>query len=268
MYHGPKKLHLSVQVGPSHEWILGVPFNPVVTVTLNDPDEQPVHAWNATIEIKAYLINGVGDVVREGYDDRTSLLGNVSFLDGNTATFPELRVMIPASQTKCGWFQLAFVSVDYMIAPALSDRFAILEERRPRHPGYLLDTDSALEITFGTPSDPSKTFDATPLHVAVTRGEVSLCHLLLEKGDRADTVGTMGIAPLHVAAYLGLDRIVQMLIDRGADIERKTEGGLTPFHIAIIGGQVETAKLLLAHDKVYWDRDGEMHGLEKWVMGG
>lgn len=254
-------LHLSVVTTMPYDWPIGVPISPTVRVALLDQDEIPVPAWSASIEIKAFLINGVGDIIREGYDDRTSILGNVSYLVGSHAEMPDLRVMIPSCHAKKGFFQIVFVASDYNITPAISDRFAIHEERASHFPNFMIEDDTAVEVLFSSPSnekDKKKKVvvpEASPLHVCVARGQVELCRLLLDKGDRGDAVGQGGVTPLHVAAYMGLTEIVELLLSRGTDVNKPSEDGFTALHFAVVGGISDMTKLLIARSEVQLDAE-------------
>ncbi|MGA3186680.1 MAG: ankyrin repeat domain-containing protein [Bryobacteraceae bacterium] len=90
---------------------------------------------------------------------------------------------------------------------------------------------------------------------------------LARRGARVDLAGAAGIGwlddvkrlfddatqkqrdlgLLYASAY-GRNSVVEFLLERGADLAVKRGDGQTPLHMAVIGGHLETVKLLLRHD--------------------
>lgn len=245
---GGRYCSLHLITGPPHEYVCGWRFNPPIRLVIKDREGLPLpRPWCAGIKVRAHLINGAGDVQLENYDYTNPLVGAEAPLLDNGVTFDNLRVTCPSSKVKCGWFRLAFTVVDYAVEPVLSDRFEVAEARVPRDALYLIDDDYAEAVTFAKVTDPPGSRRVSPLMVAVTRGQIELVQLMIDKGDKVGSLGPMGLTALHYAAYLGSLEIVKILVGRGADVTATTEtGGFTPLHVAILGGHYDTAKYLLS----------------------
>lgn len=253
-----RPVRLNIVAGPPHEWVAGSYFAPGVQVSLTDTLDDPVYAWSASVRIRAYLLNGVGDIVREMYD-ATALLGDEAVVVGNVATFGELRVMVPSAPFKCGWFRLAFVACDFAIEGVVSDRFEISEAPLPRDPAYLYDMDTAVALRYATAGSLARpthaVFEVTPMHIACARARPELVQLLLDKGDRVNGQGPAGITPLHLSCYLGAMPVVRLLLANGADPDAVCEAGNTILHYAVLSGSAELVEYLVHETPVRKDRE-------------
>jgi ankyrin repeat protein len=65
---------------------------------------------------------------------------------------------------------------------------------------------------------------------------------------RIDEVRRLLNQAFRYACMYGGPAIVELLLARGADVREPNRDGQTPLHCAVIGGQLETVKLLLQHD--------------------
>jgi ankyrin repeat protein len=86
----------------------------------------------------------------------------------------------------------------------------------------------------------------TPLHEAAAAGDVDVVELLLAHGAQLDARDEFGGTPLHWAVESVSSGVVAHLIARGAYVEARDNGGATPLVRALLGGQVKTAKALIA----------------------
>ena len=89
----------------------------------------------------------------------------------------------------------------------------------------------------------------TPLSHAVTKGQVEIVKLLLERGADVNYIHSLGGGTcLTDAAMNGSASIVSLLLDHGAKVDIKDETmGYTPLMYAASGGRDEVVKLLLDH---------------------
>ncbi|KAJ7056402.1 ankyrin repeat-containing domain protein [Mycena amicta] len=71
-----------------------------------------------------------------------------------------------------------------------------------------------------------------------------------------NTADSVGRTPLHAAASGGHDFIVEELLRVGADVGRSYIEDIQPLHDAVVGGNVETARLLLQHGA----------GIKEWYL--
>jgi ankyrin repeat protein len=90
-----------------------------------------------------------------------------------------------------------------------------------------------------------RTYDQTPLIMAVVRGHVDLVRLLLERGADVNDVGGYGRTALHRAAEEGHEEVVSILLDCGADPSKKDIYGCTPLMAASCNGHLGVARRLL-----------------------
>jgi ankyrin repeat protein len=100
------------------------------------------------------------------------------------------------------------------------------------------------------------------LHLAVFGRQEDAVRLLIEHGadleapSRHETMS--GIRPLHTAVFVRAPRLVELLLEAGADVNSREEGRETALLNAAQNGDVEVARVLLAHgaDPSLGDRQG------------
>lgn len=85
----------------------------------------------------------------------------------------------------------------------------------------------------------------TPLHYAVSNGQIDCMNLLVEHGADLNARDHTGMTPLHAAAMLGRVREAEWLLDHGAARDAKDTFGDTPLHTAAVFGQGDMVKMLL-----------------------
>jgi ankyrin repeat protein len=143
------------------------------------------------------------------------------------------------------------------------------------------DTDVSSEESIDEDMGYGKESGFTPLHIAVSKGYLDMCKMLLEQKADVCAHDNSGNTPLHLAAsgdHLEISRIllkynadinsqthhrstplllasehgtsdlVQLLLDHNADVHVCDADGDTPLHCAAIEGQLEVARLLLKLD--------------------
>ena len=84
----------------------------------------------------------------------------------------------------------------------------------------------------------------TPLHGAVSRGDLAISALLLDKGARANARQERGFTPLFSAAGSGNIELMELLVRQGADIDAATDDGKKPYDIALERKQEKAAEWL------------------------
>jgi len=87
----------------------------------------------------------------------------------------------------------------------------------------------------------------TPLGLAAFFGHKSAVEALLANGAQVNVCSRNALkaAPLRSAAVTGQIEIARLLLAHGADVNSRGEGGFTTLHEVATNGQVEFAKLLL-----------------------
>ncbi|XP_075248814.1 transient receptor potential cation channel subfamily A member 1-like isoform X2 [Convolutriloba macropyga] len=92
---------------------------------------------------------------------------------------------------------------------------------------------------------------STPLHVAVSNGDVESVKMCLEFGSKIDGRMEDDSTSIHLAAALGHDKILRHVIEvsKGEDVEcvfnSQDFQGLTPLHSAAMFNQIEAVKVLV-----------------------
>ena len=87
--------------------------------------------------------------------------------------------------------------------------------------------------------------ELTPLHQAVTDGDIVQVKKLISSGIYVNALNIAGNTPLHLAAQNGYNNIIEFLIASGADINIKNMSGRTPLHYSSQRGHYETSELLI-----------------------
>lgn len=90
--------------------------------------------------------------------------------------------------------------------------------------------------------------DATPLHIAAGKGNVSVARLLIQNGAEVNAkLPYNGFTSLHLAAQNGHEKVAELLIAKEADINAKSMYGETPIDLAMSKEHKELAELLRKH---------------------
>jgi ankyrin repeat protein len=84
----------------------------------------------------------------------------------------------------------------------------------------------------------------TPLHYAVTYGNLDFIDFLVIRGANVNAADHTGLTPLHVAAMLRRIDEAESLLKHGAQLEARDAFGDTPFQTAAIFGQSEMLQFL------------------------
>lgn len=86
------------------------------------------------------------------------------------------------------------------------------------------------------------------LHVASSKGNLSMASLLLSKGANLNIQDIFGNGPLHYAVDKRRKEMAEMLIKCGADVNLRDFRGNTPLHIACVNNDIDIVRLLLLHN--------------------
>ncbi|MFD2891167.1 ankyrin repeat domain-containing protein [Flavobacterium chuncheonense] len=73
----------------------------------------------------------------------------------------------------------------------------------------------------------NEVFDATPLCVAISKGDFSLVKKIIDYGADVNETTNRGMTPLMFAARYGHVEIVNLLLDKGAKLDKKDSSGFT-----------------------------------------
>ena len=88
----------------------------------------------------------------------------------------------------------------------------------------------------------------TPLHIAVKRGYLDMCQMLLEHNPDVHATDNEGNTPLHLALLDINLEISRVLLEYNAEVNSRNEDGSTPLLIASSNGNIGLFRLLLAHN--------------------
>lgn len=86
---------------------------------------------------------------------------------------------------------------------------------------------------------------ASPLHLAVSRGQVEVVKKLLEKDAKIDVQTKEGYTPLHLAMIKGDINIFTILIEKNPNINTKSKDGKSVLHLAASRGAFSIVERLL-----------------------
>ncbi|CAN0144397.1 unnamed protein product, partial [Hapterophycus canaliculatus] len=84
-----------------------------------------------------------------------------------------------------------------------------------------------------------------PLHLAIVKGHAGLAEDLLLSGANPDLLNGALAHPIHLAARRGQDGVVRSLLCKGVDVNFGVPGGPTALGIAMRSGHISTARVLL-----------------------
>ncbi|XP_029172878.1 transient receptor potential channel pyrexia-like [Nylanderia fulva] len=124
-----------------------------------------------------------------------------------------------------------------------------LSGRSPLHYAVLNNAGDCVEALLqagACPNNP-QVYTETPLHVAVSLGNVRCTKLLLSYG--ADVRVQLGVArstPLHLAAEEGSAECTKLLLNAGATWEARNSRGQMAMHLAALAQSVETIDVLIS----------------------
>ncbi|XP_065576408.1 ankyrin-1-like [Artemia franciscana] len=85
----------------------------------------------------------------------------------------------------------------------------------------------------------------TPLHLAVTSGDLEVIKMVLGKGADVNARNINGERPIHLAARRGHTQTVECLLRSGADVNARGIDDNSPLHSAAFRGHTHTAECLL-----------------------
>jgi ankyrin repeat protein len=92
-----------------------------------------------------------------------------------------------------------------------------------------------------------KEWGFTPLHLAVSHGNLGLSQMLLEHEADVRMYDNSGDTPLHLAASVCHLEISRILLEYNAEVNSRNNDGSTPLLIASSKGNLDILRLLLAH---------------------
>lgn len=91
-----------------------------------------------------------------------------------------------------------------------------------------------------------KTYNRTPLHVAVSVNNYRISEILLENNCDIDAADSNGMTALHIAIGKRSQEIVGLLLDFGADVNTPHRfRGMTPLYMAVHYNCLAIVKMLL-----------------------
>jgi ankyrin repeat protein len=119
------------------------------------------------------------------------------------------------------------------------------------------DTDVSSEDLIGRCMYYKKESDFTPLHIAVSKGYLDMCQMLLEHKADVRAHDNSGNTPLHLAVSDDHLEIARILLKYNAEVNSRNEDGSTPLLMASSNGNIEISRLLLSHDGDAFVHDNE-----------
>lgn len=113
---------------------------------------------------------------------------------------------------------------------------------------FLDEATTELLLGAGANANARASNDWTALMLAAAKGHVGVARRLLEAGADANRTDIYGGTPLMRAAREGRTEIVRLLVGRrDVAINAQDDQGETALHYAAAAGEIESARLLLAH---------------------
>ena len=106
----------------------------------------------------------------------------------------------------------------------------------------LLDHGGLKDVTVGP------TLKATSLHLAVSRGKLTIIEMILKAGADTNEKDQWGNAPLHrssLASSTHLAQIVGLLLKFGAQVNLGNHYANTPLHLAVYFGRPDVVQMIL-----------------------
>lgn len=97
----------------------------------------------------------------------------------------------------------------------------------------------------GVEIDSGDDTNATPLILAVLKGNVDIVKVLLDHGANINHQNNQGHSPLQYACSKGWSDVVGLLLERGSDVDIRDRRGDTSLHRLASLGRLELLKLLL-----------------------
>lgn len=122
---------------------------------------------------------------------------------------------------------------------------------------------AALLISLGADASKLGREKVTMLHLAASRGWLTLASVLLNSGANANThknsmfSGKRMFSPLIFAVWSGHADMVRLLLRAGASLDARTSTGMTALHYAVMSQNEEVTTTLLAHDPDLDALDGD-----------
>jgi len=97
----------------------------------------------------------------------------------------------------------------------------------------------------GTSINEPDTYNNSPLHYAILKGENIYARYLINQGANLNIKNQTDLSPLHLAVLLNNIIVVKDLLSKGANVDIKGNTGYTPLHIASEMNHMEIARDLL-----------------------
>ena len=88
----------------------------------------------------------------------------------------------------------------------------------------------------------------SPLHLAVTLGNLRYTRLLLQMGANVNSKNYIGNIPLHIASVYNKKKIALELINNGTYVNMPNIEGILPIHYSIIHGNYEIINILIRNN--------------------
>lgn len=90
-------------------------------------------------------------------------------------------------------------------------------------------------------------FGSPPLHTAVSKHQVAVVKLLLQRGANVNGGNDMRITALHLCAQFNYPDLARLLLDSGADPNILTKTGVSPLRLAEANRNERVADVIRSH---------------------